>query len=164
MLIKKIYENIIIIIIISFGITTNAQKNFNTDNIKLTIYNNLEYTKLSIGNESFDFNDSVYLVTLKTRRFKDSKDIVKNDSLNINKSSILPIQSILLNLDNLAFNKESINCLDGLSIDVKFFDNNFNYRTEQSFSCINYSDEIYKSVLDIFNYLPFNKNEIFYKK
>ena len=46
---QKFIKKLIIIVIIFFGITTNAQKNFNTDNIKLTIYNNLEYTKLSIG-------------------------------------------------------------------------------------------------------------------
>jgi hypothetical protein len=157
-------KKLVIIIILFFGVTTNAQSVFNTDNVKLTIYNNLEYTELIIESELFNFNDSVYLVTLKTRRFKDSKDIVKNDSLKINKSSILPIQNILLNLGNKAYNKESMNCLDGLEINVNFSDKFFNYITEQSFSCINYSDEIYKSVLDIFNYLPFNKNEIFNKK
>jgi len=135
----------------------NAQKNFNTDNVEIVLRNNLNKSILNIESNLFSTEDSTYIVRFTTHRFIKRKRVINIDSTKVNKTDILPIQEILLNLDNHTFNKKNIPCLDGLSITIKFYDKLFHNSVEQRFSCINSTDEVYKSIVKIYSFFPFKE-------
>lgn len=135
----------------------NAQKKINIDNVEINITNNSSVYNLLIERQEGNLNDSIYLVKSTTYKFINKKKVINKDSILLNNKDLPKIQNILLNLDNSAFSKKSEICLDGISIFVFFSDNSLNNAIEQRFLCVDSKDEIFKSILKIYNFLPFKE-------
>ncbi|WP_353163904.1 hypothetical protein [Empedobacter brevis] len=138
----------------------NAQKNFNTDNVEINLANNVNTYNLQIERDLSSAKDSVYLVKFTTYKFISKKKVIKKDSIVINQKEIFPIQDILLNIDNQAFNRKTIPCLDGFTVSINYFDDNYNNTVTQRFFCINSVDEVYKSILKIYSFFPFKEESL----
>lgn len=138
----------------------NAQKNFNTDNVEINLANNVNTYNLQIERDLSSAKDSVYLVKFTTYKFISKKKVIKKDSIVINQKEIFPIQDILLNIDNQAFNRKKIPCLDGFTVSINYFDDNYNNTVTQRFFCIDSVDEVYKSILKIYSFFPFKEESL----
>ncbi|TGN26850.1 hypothetical protein [Empedobacter tilapiae] len=135
----------------------NAQKKLNIDNVEINITNNSRVYNLLIEKQEGNLNDTIYLVKSTTYKFINKKKVINKNSRILNNKDFPKIQNILLNLDNSAFSKKSEICLDGISIFVVFSDNSLNNAIEQRFLCVDSKDEIFKSILKIYNFLPFKE-------
>lgn len=138
--------------LILIGGFLNAQENLNY--IEITIHNLDGYYNLSIEKNS---KESSYNVKSKITKFSRSKKIVVSDSVVINNEKASQLLDIVLDIDNKAFKRNLTPCLDGKTIRLDFSDNlNYNMIT-QMYQCVNSTDEVYLSIVKIYNLFPFKE-------
>lgn len=145
-------KHVILITLILISEALNAQVNLNY--LEIITHNNNGYYKLYIEKNS---KDSTYNAKSRVIKFRKGKKIVDLDSAVVNNENISQLLNIVLNIDNHAFKRKSEPCLDGNTIRLDFSDDLHYNMITQMYQCVNNADEIYLSIVKIYNLFPFKE-------